>query len=57
MYSEAQKRATEKYQKEKRDRINLNLQLGKKNEWKTQAKEKGYSSLTEYITQLINNDK
>lgn len=57
MYNESSKNATIKYLKDNRDSLRLNLRKGQKDEWKKQAKEKGYPSLTVYITNLIEKDK
>ncbi len=56
-YNESRKNASMKYNKEKRDNLNLNLPKGKKDEYKEQAAAKGYASLTAYIVHLIENDK
>ena len=55
-YDEISKRASMKYNKEKRDSLTLNLPKGKKNEYKAKAAEKGLS-LTAYIMKLIEEDK
>lgn len=56
-YTQQQNKANQKYTKEKRDCLNLNLPKGTKDLWKAQATEKGYKSLTAYITELIEGDK
>lgn len=56
-YTEIGKRATQKYIKEKRDSLNLNLPKGKKEEYRAQAEAKGYKSLTAYIVALIEGDR
>ena len=57
MYNEISKKATMKYIKENRELLGLRLPIGTKDEWKQQAKAKGYQSLTVYITELIEKDK
>ena len=57
MYNEISKKATMKYIKENRELLGLRLPIGTKDEWKQQTKEKGYQSLTVYITELIEKDK
>ena len=54
-YTEVSKRASMKYNKEKRDSLNLNLPKGKKEEYRAKANSKGMS-LTAYIMYLIEND-
>ena len=54
-YSEAQKRATQKFIKENRDRLELLLPKGKKEEYRTFAATKG-KSLNAYIIDLIEKD-
>ena len=55
-YSEAQKRATAKYMKEKLEDIKVRVPKGKREEYKAQAEAKGYS-LNAYIIKLIEDDK
>lgn len=55
-YTEAQKRASMKYLDEKTDSIRLRVPKGKKEEYKEQAKERGYS-LNGYVVHLIEEDK
>ena len=55
-YNESRKKASAKYIKEKRDRFGTNFPKGKLDEYKAKAAAKGLS-LTEYIVQLIENDK
>ena len=57
MYNETAKKATMKYIKENRELLGLRLPIGTKDEWKHQAKEKGYPSLTVYSTDLLEKDK
>lgn len=45
-----------KYKREKRDKLTLDLPLGTKDRWNEQAKRAGASSLTKYITALIEQD-
>ena len=54
-YNEIAKKASIKYNKEKRDSLHLTIPKGMKKEWTKQAEDKGLS-LTAYITQLIEND-
>lgn len=54
-YSEAQKRATQKFIKENRDRLELLLPKGKKEEYRAFAATKG-KSLNAYIIDLIEKD-
>ena len=51
-YNESAKNASIKYNKEKRDNLNINLPKGKKDEYKTFAESKGMS-LTALIVQLL----
>lgn len=55
MYNESAKKATMKYLKEKRDKLTLCLEKGKKDEYKNYAASKGMS-LTELISNLIEAD-
>ncbi len=57
MYNEKSKIRQMRYQAEKRDKLTLNLPLGVKAEWKEIAAEKGYSSITAMITELIEKEK
>ena len=54
-YNEAAKKATAKYIKEKRDRLELNMPKGKKEEYRTHAEKMG-KSLNAYIIDLIETD-
>ena len=56
-YNESRKNASMKYRKNNIERIALDVQKGKKEEYRAQAEEKGYSSLTAYIVHLIESDK
>ena len=56
-YNETYKKATMKYKKNNIERIALDVQKGKKEEYRAQAAEKGFSSLTAYIVHLIESDK
>ena len=56
-YNEVSKKASMKYNKEKRDSLTLNLPKGKKDELKEQAISKGFSSLTAYLLHLAEQDK
>lgn len=55
-YSEAQKRATMKYNAKAYDRLELQLKKGMKAEWKEQAAKHGMS-LNAYIAHLVEQDK
>lgn len=55
-YTEQQKIATNKYIKEKYDRLSIILPKGKKEEYRAKAEAKGMS-LTAYIINLIEQDK
>lgn len=55
-YTEANKKATAKYIKEKRDRLELNMARGKKEEYRAQAEAHGMS-LNAYIISLLEKDK
>lgn len=46
-----------KYNAQIREHINLNLAKGTKEKWNQQAADKGFKSITAYITWLIDNDK
>ena len=48
-YSKAQNRATQKYQKENYDRINLAIPKGKREYYKAEAKKLGYESVNKFI--------
>ena len=54
-YTEAQKKASAKYMKEKRDKLTLNLPLGDKERYKAHAESKG-KSLTGLIVELLEDD-
>ena len=51
-YSEAQKRATEKYIKEKRDRINIVVNKGVRDAWRRDAEKFG-KSLNGFIIEAV----
>ncbi len=51
-YTQKQNIASQKYRKEKRDRINLDLPKGKKDEYKRLAESRGMS-LTALIVKLL----
>lgn len=55
MYDEKSKERTMRYMKEKRDKLTLNLPLGKKERYKAHAQSKG-KSLTGLIVDLIEED-
>lgn len=55
-YTQAGNKASQKYRKENRDRINLDVAKGKKEEFKAKAARKGMS-LNAYIVHLIENDE
>ena len=57
MYNEIAKKASMKYKAEKRERIIIELPKGEKAQWKAQAEEKGFNSLTAYIKSLKEKDK
>ena len=48
-YSKAQNKATQKYQKENYDRINLTMPKGKRDYYKSEAKKLGYDSVNKFI--------
>lgn len=52
IYTDAQKKASAKYLKEKRDKLTLNLPLGSKQRFKEYAESKG-KTLTRLIIELI----
>lgn len=52
-YTEAQKRATEKYIKEKTDRIRIYVPIGTKDRWKDYAVKNGYPNMTQFIVSVI----
>lgn len=54
-YSEAQKKATMKYQKEKMEQLNIRMKKGVKEKYKEQAAKRGMS-LQAYIISLIEAD-
>lgn len=56
-YNETYKKASMKYKKNNLERIALDVPKGKKEEYREQATDKGFSSLTAYIINLIENDK
>lgn len=47
---------TNQYIRDNYDRISLNVPKGYKNRIKEQAKNKGFSNMSEYIVSLIEND-
>lgn len=55
IYTDAQKKASAKYLKEKRDKLTLNLPLGSKQRFKEYAESKG-KTLTRLIIELIENE-
>lgn len=52
-YSEAQNRASQKYQKEKYERINLAIPKGTKDYYTKESKKQGYTSLNKFIKDAI----
>lgn len=54
-YTEAQKKAAEKYKATRRDALNLNLPKGSKDKYKAYAQSKGVS-LTKLICDLVEKD-
>lgn len=46
-----------RYNAKSREALNLNLPKGTKEIWNQQASDKGFKSITAYITWLIENDK
>lgn len=57
MVSDAQKKATSKFERENYDKFCLRLRpKGKRDKIALYAKSKGYKSLNEYITDLIEKD-
>lgn len=52
-YTEAQKRATMKWQEEKTDLIRIRVPKGKKEEYQALADRSGAKSLTAYITSVL----
>lgn len=55
MYTEAQKRATLKYLKEKTDDIRLRVPKGTKKRWQAEADRQGFSSLTSFVVSSVEN--
>lgn len=55
MYNESSKRATKKYIKNKRDRLEINIPKGKKEEYKAHAAKRG-KSLTRLMMDLLEDD-
>lgn len=55
-YTDAQRKATEKYMKKAYDEIKTRVPKGKKEEYKQQAADHGLS-LNAYIVQLLERDK
>lgn len=52
-YTEAQKRASIKYMKEKTDDIRLRVPAGLKEKYKKEAERRGYSSMTQFIIDCV----
>lgn len=52
-YTEAQKRATQKWQDQNTDLIRFRVPKGKKEEYQALAERAGAKSLTDYITGLL----
>lgn len=52
-YTEAQKRATVKWQEENTDLIRIRVPKGKKEEYQALAERSGAKSLTAYITSVL----
>ena len=52
-YTEAQKRATQKWQEENTDLIRIRVPKGKKAEYQALADRSGAKSLTAYITSIL----
>ena len=52
-YTEAQKRATEKWQKNNTDLIRFRVPKGKKEQYQDLALKSGAKSLTEYLNNLL----
>ena len=52
-YSKAQNKATQKYQKENYERINLAVSKGTKEYYRQEATKQGYTSLNEFIKEAI----
>jgi len=51
--SEAQKRATQKWQDEKTDLIKFRVPKGRKEEYQALAERSGYKSLTAFLNQIL----
>lgn len=56
-YTDKQNKATQKYQKENLHQLRIWVKKEKFPEYKDQAKEKGFPSLTAYIIHLLEADK
>ena len=52
-YTEAQKRASIKYMKEKTDDIRLRVPAGLKEKYKAEAEKRGYASMTQFIIDCV----
>ena len=52
-YSKAQNKASQKYQKESYERINLAIPKGTKDYYKQEATKQGYASLNQFIKDAI----
>lgn len=52
-YTEAQKRATEKYVKEKTEDLRLHVPKGTKERWRGYAVEHGFRSMTQFVLHVI----
>lgn len=52
-YTEAQKKATMKYMKNNLDDIKTRVPKGKREEYKTKAKELGYNSFNNFVVMAI----
>lgn len=55
-YDEKAKERIMRYQKAKREMMNLNLPLGTKEHWKKRIEQTGDKSVTAYIMRLIEKD-
>lgn len=57
MYNESSKQAIMKCLEKNFEQIRITAKKGTKDQWKQQAIDKGYPSLTAYIKDLIEKDK
>ena len=57
MYNESSKQAIMKCLEKNFEQIRIRAKKGTKEQWKQQAIDKGYPSLTAYIEDLIDKDK